>query len=113
MVRFLSLPGVLVDQAETVPSSRELTLGELKILLDSVSDRLTEVEDSGVGNSIQRRTFTTPQATWTWVHNLGGKPWVVMTIDGQGELIPDVNYLSNNVLTIEHDTPVTGYLDIG
>lgn len=59
-----------------------------------------------------RKTFATPAATWTWIHNLGVRPTVTMTVDGLGIVIPDIDYLDDNTLTIELDSPSTGYLDI-
>jgi len=76
-------------------------------------DALEAYVDSAVGTpgGGRRMVFSTPSATWTWVHNLGVRPSVTCTMEGE-VVIPDTSYPDDNTITIQFDSPVTGYLDI-
>ena len=50
-----------------------------------------------------------PLAVWTVAHNLGRRPNVsVSSVGGVGVVQPEINYLSDNVLTITFDVPFSG-----
>lgn len=58
-----------------------------------------------------RKAFPSPAATWSWVHGLGVRPLVTVTVAGE-TVIPDIDYPDDNTMTVQFDSPVTGYLDI-
>lgn len=56
----------------------------------------------------------TPAASWTWVHNLGRKPSIVILLDDdpQQPVYSDTFYIDENTLTVEFPVAVSGYLYI-
>lgn len=55
-----------------------------------------------------------PAASWTWVHNLGRKPPIVILLDDEPDtpVWADVTYIDDNVLNVEFPSPTTGYLHV-
>ena len=58
-----------------------------------------------------RKRWDVPTSTWVWAHNLGVRPSVVATVNGE-VVVVDVVYINDDTLSVENPSPSTGYLDI-
>lgn len=54
-------------------------------------------------------TQSTPSATWTITHTLGGKPSVMVVDSASTVVIGEVSYISNSQVEVSFTTPFSGY----
>lgn len=54
-------------------------------------------------------TQATPLAVWTVAHNLGRRPSITVADHLGHVVVPDIQYLSNDVIQVSHSSPMAGF----
>ncbi|MES2948678.1 MAG: hypothetical protein V4858_09060 [Pseudomonadota bacterium] len=63
----------------------------------------------GAGGATYTHTQSIALAVWTVAHNLGRFPSITITDPLGRVIVPDVEYLDNNLVQITHGLPLAGF----
>lgn len=102
---------VVVDQdAQNQVNIRQDTPNQ--VIINQDSHNLVTVRTGSIATGATRRhvfTQTSPSATWTINHTLGGKPSVTVVDTGENVVHGDVQYISSTQLVCSFSSPFAGY----
>ena len=81
------------------------------VIINQDAQNQVVVRLGGAAGNTRRHVHVqeSPSATWTIVHNLGGKPSVMVVDTADTVVIGEVKYDSNTQITVEFTAAFSGY----
>jgi hypothetical protein len=83
-----------------------------QVIINQDSQNLVTVRTGTISTGLTRRhvhTQTTPSASWTINHTLGGKPSVTVVDTGDNVVLGDVQYISSTQVVCSFSSAFAGF----